>query len=235
VIGFHEHEGTFYYAVIDLEGTVLALGEVDLPPFVRPKHDRAMTTDTFAFETAVRMVRRSMTRQYARTFQDHPPPYTAFIGIEDTGWKRDHVGTDAADNRQRVSLPRQRIIEIVTYKAVLQGLPAPRSISGIAPSRDCGHCGARMEASAVQQRAVTHCFHCATLGIEHTLERHEDTKGNTQMQCTACRRIWQKEEPQFKCQHCRTQQHARYNTALATVHRTVDRLVGRKSRQREAE
>jgi predicted RNA-binding Zn-ribbon protein involved in translation (DUF1610 family) len=228
VIGFHEHEGTFYYAVLDLDGKLLALGDVELPDFVRPKGKDGMTNDNFAFETAAHILRRSMTRQYSHTFRDNPKRYTAFIGIENTGWKQDLVGTKAANNRQNVSLPRQRIIEIVTYKAIRHGLPTPLSVKRIAPGRDCGHCGARIESgSGIEKRPVTHCFHCQTLGIEHELTWSEDTAGKKSAQCTRCGRKWQEEEPQFKCPHCRTQQHARYNTALATVHRTVDMLVGR--------
>jgi transposase len=195
-----------------------------------------MTNDNFAFETAAHILRRSMTRQSSHKFRDNPKRYTAFIGIEDTGWKQDLVGTEAANNRQNVSLPRQRIIEIVTYKAIRHGLPTPLSVKRIAPSRDCGHCGARIESgSGIEKRPVTHCFHCQTLGIEHELTWSEDTAGKKSAQCTRCGRKWQEEEPQFKCPHCRTQQHARYNTALATVHRTVDMLVGRTRNTPDAE
>lgn len=231
VIGLHEHEGIFYYAVLDLDGKLLALGEINLHDFVRPKRKDGMTNDNFAFETAAHILRRSMTRQYFHTFRDNPKRYTAYIGIEDTGWKQALVGTEAAANRQNVSLPRQRIIEIVNYKAVQHGLPTPLSVRGIAPSRDCGHCGARIESgSGIEKRPVTHCFHCQTLGIEHELIWSEDTAGNKEAQCTRCGRKWQEEEPQFKCPHCRTQQHARYNTALATAHRTVD-VLARRERQ----
>jgi len=236
VIGFHEHEGTFFYAVVDLDGRLLALGDVDLPNCVRPKRTDGMTNDNFAFETAVRMVWRSMTQQYFHKFRDNPKRYTAFIGIENTGWKQDRVGTKAADNRQNISLPRQRIIEIVTYKAIRHGLPTPLSVKRISPGRDCGHCDARIEhGSGIEKRPVTHCFHCQTLGIEHELEWHKEADNKWSARCTTCGRSWRKEEPQFKCRHCRTQQYARYNTALATAHCTVDILVGRKRNTPDSE
>lgn len=228
VIGFHEYEGMFFYAVVDRAGNLLALGEVTIPDHVKPKTADGMTNDNFAFETAVHIVRRSMTRKYGHRLRDTPVPYTASIGIEDTGWKQERVDTRTADNRQKVSLPRQRMYEIVAYKAVREGLPVPMHIAGIAPGRDCGSCGKRLETTnGIALRAVTHCLYCTSLGIEHQLITVQTSDDHEYMYCRACGRQWQREEPQFLCTHCRTQQYARYNTALATVHRTVDMLVGR--------
>lgn len=236
VIGFHEHDGTFFYAVIDLAGKLLALGEIDLPDFVRTQDKHHMPNDNFAFETAVRMVWRSMTRHYAHKLRDTPQQYTAFIGIEDTSWKHDVVGTEARHNRRNVSIPRQRITEIVSYKALRSGLPKPLSIGGISPSRTCGHCGLSHKAlTCVEKRPVQHCFHCHTLGLLHTLEWRERSAGEKIATCSTCKRQWQVEELQFKCPHCRTQQYARYNTARATVHATVDALLKRKQEDPSAD
>jgi hypothetical protein len=234
MIGFHEYEGQYFFARIDLDGQVVAFGEITLPEAVTPNTADGMTNDNFAFETAVRMVRQSIRQDDAAGSEGGVRTYGAFIGIEDTGWKRTRVDTDAATNRQHVSIPRERIIHLVTYKAAMEGMPPPRVVKGVAPSRDCGQCGYRIEGdTGVHRRPVTHCFACAACHRAHTLTAVTDEEGNECWQCSTCGRIWQQQEPQYRCRRCGYQQHARYNAALVTVKRTLQQLVEGNEKEEE--
>lgn len=226
IIGFHEYEGRQYFAVIDLDGHLVELGEVMLPETIKPKTDAGMTNDNFAFETAVRMVRQSIRREERAGDNEDAETYGAFIGIEDTSWKRDQIDTDPIRNRQNVSTPRESIIHIATYKAAMERLPPPRVVKGVAPSRDCGQCGYRIEGNTgIKDRTVTRCFVCEASNRTYELKDCTDEAGTVYKHCSTCDRVWQEKEPQYRCCQCGYQQHARYNAALATAKRTLQKLV----------
>jgi hypothetical protein len=216
VIVFHEQKGHYYFAVIDLLGRLIDVGELAVPEHVGEHTRHGRTSDNFAFEMAWAMLRQSRTDSY-----------TAYIGIEDTDWKRGTIALSANENREVFAFPRGRIFEIVKYKAAQEGLLIPTKVRGVAPTRDCGHCGHRMEhTNTIRLRPVQHCFSCRTLDRSHSLEPVVDAiTGSKQFSCRGCHRIWEAKEPQFKCTHCRTQQHSQYNAAITVARRALDRLV----------
>jgi hypothetical protein len=216
VIGFHEQKGHYYFAVIDLLGKLIDVGELAVPEHVGEHTRRGRTSDNFAFEMAWAMLRQSRTDSY-----------TAYIGIENTDWKRGTIALSANENREVFAFPRERIFEIVKYKAAQEGLLIPTKVRGVAPTRDCGHCGHRMDhTNTIRLRPVQRCFSCQALDRSHSLEPVVNAiTGNKQFSCRGCHRIWEAKEPQFKCTHCRTQQHSQYNAAITVARRALDRLV----------
>src|SRR5262249_42282964 len=56
VIGFHEYQGGYYFAVVDLKGKLIDLGELSVPDNVGPHTRRGRTSDNFAFEMAWAML-----------------------------------------------------------------------------------------------------------------------------------------------------------------------------------
>ena len=215
VIGFHEYQGGYYFAVVDLTGKLIDLGELSVPENVGPHTRKGRTSDNFAFEMAWAMLRQSQMDNYK-----------AYIGVENTAWKREKVELSADKNRETFAFPRERIFEIARYKAAREGLLLPEKVRGVAPSRDCGNCGHRAQNdTAIRWRPVVHCFHCQALDQSHSLERIADAEGVKHLHCTQCRRIWNIEEPQLKCSRCRILQHAQYNASLVVARRALDQLA----------
>jgi hypothetical protein len=111
IIGYHEHGLGYSYAVIDLDGNVLKCGDILPPMHVGPKYPKGQKSDNHAFEMAVQITRT------ARQISEY-----SFIGIDDTRWRKAIVSLSANENRLVLGRPSQRIFEIATYKARLEGL-----------------------------------------------------------------------------------------------------------------
>lgn len=221
IIGLHEHQGQYSFAVTDFDGTVIDIGEISIPDHVGPKTRKGQTSDNFAFEVAWAIIKQSRTTQYV-----------AYIGIEDTAWKREQVSIGADENREKFAFPRERIIEIVQYKAATEGLLVPIRVRRIAPTRDCGHCGHRAEVgSAIRLYAVKHCFYCWAFGIRHDLTSEVSMAGDVVQRCTTCSRTWKVKEPKYTCLRCGWEQHARYNAAIVAARRMLDQLGNQASIQ----
>ncbi|KAB8142896.1 hypothetical protein F8S13_11625 [Chloroflexia bacterium SDU3-3] len=210
IMGVHEDGGQLWFAVIDLHGAVLDVGELVPPAHVGPETAHGQASENFAYEMAWKILRQS-----------HTDAYTAWIALEETGWKRDRVDINAAANRGRFAFPREKIASIVRYNAASEGMLPPTSMRGISPTSDCGHCGQRMEQGEVRYRAVYECPRCAALDVPNTLRRSD---GEDAYRCTSCGSVWSEKIPQFKCLRCGAQQYARYNTALAVARRALERL-----------
>lgn len=221
IMGLHEHQGQFFFAVIDFDGTVIDLGEISIPDHVGPKTRKGQTSDNFAFEVAWAIIKQSRTTNYI-----------AYIGIEDTAWQREQISISADENRGRFAFPRERIIEIVQYKAATEGLLMPIRVRRVAPTRDCGYCGHRAEVgSAIRLYAVKHCFYCWAFGIRHGLVSEVTMAGEVVQRCTTCSRTWEVKEPKYTCLRCRWEQHARYNAAIVAARRMLDQLGNQASLQ----
>ena len=218
-IGFHEYKAQYYYAVVDFNGVTLDLGEITLPLHLTT--GEGAQSDNYVFGLAKAMINVSTSEKYA-----------ALIGIEDTLWKTSTPKLDAAENRVVFSHPRQRIFEVVSYKAAINGLLQPISVKHIAPSRDCGQCGQRTDNSSIQMFPTTRCFICSALRQKHTLQRIE--QGTTLgWKCSDCNRHWQQKEPQFKCSACGYRQHARYNTAVVVAHALRHQMIDSNDRNKD--
>jgi hypothetical protein len=214
IMGVHEDQGRYYYAVMSFNGQALEVGEILLPAHVGPNTRRGKTSDNYVYELAHAIVRQSQKQSYH-----------AYIGVEDTSWKSASVDVSAAINRARFAVPRQRIIEVVELKAAQSGTLVPDVIPGISPVRDCGTCGHRFEESRVRDLRVTTCFHCQLGGQRHTLTAMSDPEGSKYWICSHCGRTWQEMEPVFSCSHCGVRMYAHYNTALVTARRTMTRMI----------
>ncbi|NNJ11568.1 hypothetical protein EKD04_014620 [Chloroflexales bacterium ZM16-3] len=212
VIGLHEHEGQFFFAVVNYAGQLLDIGEIAVPKHVGPQTRKGKTSKNFAFEIAWQIIRQSQTQRYL-----------AGIAIEDTGWKRKANNTSAEQNRQRFAFPREQIMSLTALKAAQSGMLPPVPIKGVAPTRDCGRCGHQLERSGVRLRNNRRCPHCALLGKPAILEPVE-TQESMSYQCPSCQRIWEPKISQFKCTKCGRQQYAPYNAAIAVARAMLAQL-----------
>ncbi len=145
ILGIHERDGSYYGILIDKENQKSPntfLIEVDNR--VQPKDDDRWYSDNFAYAVARKIIELAHTSN-------------ALIGIEDTTWKR--IATDSRTmNRRNFALPRQRILDILIYKALLAGLARPVIIYGISPSQDCSVCGYRPRADDEKNSTCTTFF-----------------------------------------------------------------------------
>lgn len=218
-MGLHEHRGEYFFATIDFNGQVRDVGKIDLPPYFTG--ESGMQSEHYPFVLAKMIIKQSDQEQQS-----------AFIGIENTDWKRTESGLDRAENRLAFAHPRQRIIEVLTYKAAIEGILRPMVVRNVAPSRDCGQCGRRMERSAIQLAPTRHCFHCATLGRPHALRQVGQGRNQT-LCCTVCGQIWSAREPVFRCDRCRIRQHARVNTALVVARKLLEQITDQRREEEE--
>lgn len=207
VIGFHEHDDGYSYALMTLKGEVLMVGDLRIPAHVSHIKSRQGYSVNYAFEVVVAMVKLATT-------------YNACIGLEKANWKR-RVSSSRAVNRRRFGYPRQKIAFILGYKTLLAGLLRPQLVIGVSPTRACGSCGFKLLAgtNGVRYRSTTACYSC---GFE-ILERSDS---NADMVCcTGCGHTWNALEEQFRCSRCSAQGLARYNVAIVVAQYTLSQLV----------
>ncbi len=212
-IGVHEDRGRLYFAAVDLQGKVLDVGEVAVPPHVGPNSRKGKTSKNFSYEMALSIFKLSSDSDR-----------TAIVGIEDTRWKRGQPDVDADQNRERFAFPRERIATIIDYKLARKGLLPPLKVRNVSPARDCGSCGQRLaQGGNVKDRSLQHCPHCSTLGVTSQLEREAQEESERRV-CSQCGRSWQVSERQFKCLQCGKQRYAPFNTAIVVAQRTLEFL-----------
>lgn len=167
VIGIHEHQHGYSYAVLGLDGSVARdvqgaelVGDVTIPAHVDPAKGAKANTNNYVFEVANAIVRIAG---------------DAFIGIEDTSWMKGASSLSRSQNRDTFRRPSQRIAGIIGDKALRAGLPRPLSIRGIAPTRDCAACNTRHAPGTYTliTRQVIACPRCETTRLvtdEHRCE-----------------------------------------------------------------
>lgn len=215
VIGFHEHDDGYSYALITLTGEVVMCGDLRIPAHVSRINPQQGYSANYAFEVAVAMVKLATT-------------YNAYIGLEKANWKRG-VSSSRAVNRRRFRFPRQKIAFIIGYKTLLAGLLRPLSVIGVSPTRACSSCGSELPAgtNGVRYRPTTACYNCGS-GILEQPDSNADT-----VSCTGCGQTWNVLEEQFRCVQCSVQGLARYNVARVVAQYTLSQLVIRHYRLRQ--
>jgi hypothetical protein len=210
IIGLHEHEDGYSYAIQKRSGELI-LGDLVIPKWVDP-YENVRSSDNYVFETAVAIVKLGI-------------EHRACIGIENSWWKKRTPSLDSGENRAAFARPSREIAGIVHYKAALNGLLTPHFAWGVAP-RGCGQCGYGQDKSIpfpagsqpIQQRQpLTTCPTCIT----QTLEQQ---KGVYRQRCTVCERSWPMTERIYSCKQCGTTRPRRYNTALIVLHHTIEQL-----------
>jgi len=216
VIGIHEHQEGYSYAVVGLDGQPLCkpngeelVGDVLIPAHAEPATG-APRSDNSAFEMANAIVSQAG---------------ASIIGIEDTSYRKSRTELSRERNRAIFQRPSKKIVAVTNYKARLKGLPAPVLVSNISPSRDCAACGVRLSKGAsgirVEKRAT--CPECDSLqtvsGMSQTIE------------CSTCRFVWRPrrqemvKEYYFACPSCSGgRKSARHNTAIAVAQETLRHL-----------
>jgi hypothetical protein len=227
VIGFHEHDHGYSYAVLGPDGRLRSVGDVAIPRHVDPRYG-AVPSDNCAFEIVKAMLSLSQ-----------PEPSIAYvIGLEDTSWKKRRPGVDRKRNRQIFKRPSRRIATIITYKAALAGLPRPLRIGGVSPAYDCGRCLQRVNKGS---RTLSLCWTVICPECRNQ-QQYKDTPGDLHQTCIVCRYKWLldeqdlREEKRFTCLQCGAPEiPARYNTAIVVAQRALIKLIERHERAAQDE
>jgi hypothetical protein len=207
VIGVHDHDDGYSYAVLSLTGDVLVYGDVLIPQHVLKLKRGYIYSDNYAFEAANAMV-------------DLGVAHHAYLGFEQTLWKR-QPSLSRAQNQRRFGRPRQKIFDILLYKAPLRGLLQPHLTYGVSPIRACACCGKRWRSgrSGVRRRRTIACYTCSSV------ELRSDASRPGRVQCLRCSQVWNIMEPVFTCPYCHTSVLARFNTAIVVAQQTLTQLV----------
>lgn len=175
VIGFHEYNDGYSYAIIGLDGSLIRgedgaelVGDLTIPTHVDPLLG-ARRSDNYAFAVANALIEQSG---------------GACIGIEDTGYKRTKSDLSRERNKVIFQRPSKRIIEIADYKARQAGIPAPLVIEYISPSRDCSTCRVRLPKGS-DGIVIEYRTRCPNCSAERIVEHSTDST-----ECPACRHTW---------------------------------------------
>jgi hypothetical protein len=212
VLGIHEHDTGYSYAVISFTGELIETGDLAIESSVQPHIGDRTYNPNYANEVAIAIIR--LAKQH-----------NAYIGIEETSQFR-QANISRTRNRRFFGRPSKRIAQIVRYKAVEHGVLPPRMVWRVAPSRDCSQCGFRLDegTSGIRRVAYVVCPACA----QRQPWQADDLSVQT---CTACKNLWRAHEAwverEFVCMHCHAAPRlARINTAivvaLKTIHGTVE-------------
>jgi predicted Zn-ribbon and HTH transcriptional regulator len=147
ILGLHQHQNGYSWALIDQTGALIEAGDLHIPWHVQPRPGQSAYSDNYAFEVA---------NQIVALAQEH----NALIGIENT-WTNKKVSTSADQNRRVFSHPSRKIYDQVVHKARQAGLPYPRIVYGVSPRR-CGTCGNRTK-NKRSKEALNACPACGSL------------------------------------------------------------------------
>jgi hypothetical protein len=126
VLGLHQHQHGYSWALIDQTGKLINTGDLLIPWHVQPRPGTRSYSDNYAFEVADQIVQLAV--------QHH-----ALIAIQNT-WANKKTSTSAGRNQRTFAHPSRKVYDLVVYKALEAGLPRPRHVYGVSP-RHCGKCG----------------------------------------------------------------------------------------------
>ena len=202
ILAFHHHQG-YSYALTDLDGTSLEIGDLTIPPHVLRSNVYSPFSKNYVYE----VVHAMLNLAYRCILKGIIP----FIVIEDTLWKK-QATLSRKRNQQVFSHPTREILDALKDKAVLQGYIKPLLVSGVSPGRRCGTCNHEHAEgqNATHKEALQVCPVCQS----STFKANESQR---LIQCLSCNHDWQAEEILFKCDGCAIVVLARYNTAHATA------------------
>ncbi|MBX0326677.1 hypothetical protein K2Z83_03140 [Oscillochloris sp. ZM17-4] len=206
VIGFHEHEEGYSYAVSGTDGAVIETGDLMIPSHVQPKAHEWYPRN-YVYE-----VRKAMVALAVK--------HNAHIGIEDTSDAKEQPSLSRAQNQRRFRRPSRTIISELASAALLAGLLKPLEIRGV-PSRSCGTCGTKLHSvsKTIVHRVTSTCPSCAS---PHLINQHDDHR---RLVCMACGLAWRSSEPWFICDGCHHQRAPAHNQATVVARLTLRRLV----------
>src|SRR5262249_24231069 len=109
VIGFHEYDKSYSYAVLELDGSVCEVGDLRIARHVDLARDAEQYTDNYVHYIAHAMVAKAAV-------------WEAYIGIEDTSYKKEQPSLSRDQNREIYRRPSGRIIAVTKYKALMAGM-----------------------------------------------------------------------------------------------------------------
>jgi hypothetical protein len=212
VIGIHERDGVYYYAVSGFDGIIRGSGKIMVDPHVRPELGARLNTENYVIAVADAIIAR------AKLWQAH-------IGIEDTVYRKSQPSLSRDRNRRIFRLPSGRILETLKERCRQQGVLAPEVIDNISPFRDCSVCRKRtkIKRGLVRQVIITFCPHC------HAWQ--EFSESLSEMQCYKCQYTLRRDkdgvvkEHVFSCPMCGIEELAWRNTVIVVAHRTLVELV----------
>lgn len=211
VIGFSEHEEGYSFAKLKLNGEIIDVGDVIVPEHVDPAYG-AKRSENYIYEVVHAMLREAG---------------TAYIGIEDTSYKKNEVSLDRRRNRDVLGRPSGRICATLVSKGAEVGVLRPRPVRDVSPARDCSACRTRHPegTSCREQRNMIQCpaERCQTWQVWDSAREMQ--------QCCACGHNWKvtadaiRIESYFVCPTCQqSARPARHNTAIIVAQETLREL-----------
>jgi len=225
VIGIHEYRDGYSYAVIGMDGQPLRssdgveqVGDILIPCHVDPTLS-ARKSKNYGHEVANAILRQAE---------------GAFVGIEDTGYRKEKGELSRERNREVFQRPSKLILAFLDYKARRIGLPAPLLVRNISPSRDCSACSVRLPkgTSGVKAEHLATCPNCSRIC-------HIDQE-ETEVYCPSCQFIWHPGrwdkviKRSFNCPSCLAPARpARHNTAIIVAQETLRKLRDRAGQKQE--
>jgi hypothetical protein len=209
VLGIHERDGRYYYAVLELDGTLCAAAELRIEPHTDPARGATSNTDNYVYALADAMIAK------ARMWE-------AYIGIEDTKWKKEDPTLSRTRNRKIFATPTQRVLKALQQRAARVGFMPPRLVTNVSPVRDCADCHMRLaeKQNSPERVAIICCPVC------HEWIRCNAEGGN--QYCRMCSHTWTpmsasiRRDLLFACESCFALEMPVWrNTAIVVAQRTA--------------
>ena len=219
VMGVHLDNDWCSYVIVSLKehilpdgrvakpGEIVKMGEIVPPPGMDPFQSAKPYNTNFVFNIVARIV-------------DVANHYNAYIGLEDTLWKKRKTDTSPKRNRQVMRFPAAIIAAELERKVFIRGLIKPRNTGNISPVNDCGGCGTRLKKGnkRLSIRPVKRCPNCETPSLV-------TGKYGERYYCSGCKYTWQRQESWFTCEACAFRCSQRHNVALVVARRTLEQLL----------
>lgn len=250
VLGIHEHEDGYSYAMLDLLGDIIDAGNIFVPYHVRVRDDKYSYSNNYVFEVVKSIIEvAKMDRIDAEN--------ATLIGLEKTDYRKSNVHLSRVQNRRLFKRPSKKVAAVLRYKALLAGLPLPHMTWAVSPHR-CSACGRKRPAGVGNTSLLTvdcpgcastdlECSRCSTPSTHNPAAlaaqgRPERTRSEAkalacstcleqhgylsyELRCRACRHLWNPYEPRFHCPHCLHNQPARLNTAIVVAQLTLSQIA----------
>lgn len=255
ILGVHEHTSGYSYAIIDLSGKIIDVGNVFIPYHVRFEEGDKFYSNNYVFEVVKSIIDTGLANTSAI-------PSSVLIGLEKTDYRKSNVHLSRTQNRRLFKQPSKKVANVLLYKSLLAGLPKTHMTWGVSPRR-CSACGRKRPSGIRNTYPLTVCcptckstnLHCSRCGTPSLFEATATTSEGQperkrsdpasaacphclaqhsylsyELRCASCQHVWSVHEPHFLCPHCQHYQPAHLNTAIVVAQLTLSQLVLRAER-----
>ena len=211
-LGVTLREGRPAYSIVALDGTVLRVADIYIPPSVDPEENARRVSDNLLHWIANSIIARAVA-------------WNSIIGIEDTSRISNAHNESNNNPRAPFELPLKRLFQMVKYKAQREELLAPRLVSNVSPTGDCSTCQSRFASSTTTTLIgrTSKCDSCYQYSMKSLVPNAPEYHScEHQVSFNAPESLL---EQWFICPNCQKPMLARHNRATVTAKRTSLDLV----------